>query len=161
MKRTLAVCLVLVLLGAVLTVVGPATAGPPDGPALYTVRVPGIRAPFILSGVTGLNGAKTANARELDALKKKKPATAKKRVVLRRVPAGDDGLRAWYELVKHGTSDRRHVDIQVRTGQSAVRKYILINAYPDTWKISDADIESLNPGTEEISLAVEQVLQLE
>ena len=83
-------------------------------------------------------------------------------VTLTRVYSGLDEFHAWRKQVEAGNIDRRSVTIEyLRNDHSLVRKYVLLNAYPEAWKISEQDAGSSNPATEEIILAVEQVLQLE
>lgn len=83
-------------------------------------------------------------------------------VTLERVYSGLDEFHKWRDQITRGNIDRRTVSIEyLRPDQSTMRRYVLINAYPSEWELPEMDAGGSNPATERITLACENVLQLE
>ncbi len=132
----------------------------------FRVTVEGINDP--LDGFIKVSAIKsTTEAMDfkhgLDMSVRKAPGrTLYEDVTLERVYSGLDEFHAWRKAIEAGQIDRRTVSIEfLRPDHTTVRRYVLLNAFPREWELPEMDAGGSNTAVERITLAVEQVLQLE
>jgi hypothetical protein len=137
----------------------PAHAGPPAsnyiGSFHARVTIDGIKKPLNLyiKQLRLTDGTKVT-IEEFES-RSPKPSSKSTTVTMTRDHVPNDPLADWNK-----TRDKRNVKVDKLDAQKrVVAKYLMANASPSSWKLPSLELD--NPGQEEISLAVEQVLQLE